>query len=272
MKTVTSQRFEYAGGYIYGQGDSDRDEKSLAGLRLGYCLAALSTVRGKVLEIGCGGGKIIRALRSCRPELQLFGCDIQEAAIRTCRTQPQGAGYFVADAGYLAHPAQSLDAVVICDVLEHLADPSLTIREVWRVLKPHGIFHLYVPCEGEPTVLYRWCGHRLKRKYGGHLQQFSRQQVIRLCRQQGFCLQRIRYSDYWCAQIFDMGFFLALSLLPDKSLLWQAHGATGQRSCHSRFSFLRIVRQLMSAVSFYESIVPRGSVGAMGMHITCRKP
>ena len=39
----------------------------------------------------------------------------------------------------------SIDAVICMSVLEHVEDPLLAVREIYRVLKPNGYAFLYVP-------------------------------------------------------------------------------------------------------------------------------
>jgi SAM-dependent methyltransferase len=42
----------------------------------------------------------------------------------------------------LSFPANSIDVVITSDVLEHVADPYLAHREIYRVLRPGG-FHVF---------------------------------------------------------------------------------------------------------------------------------
>ncbi len=52
------------------------------------------------------------------------------------------------DAGSLPVPAESADAVLLLDVLEHLRDPFAAIAEARRVLRPTGVLVLSVPHRG----------------------------------------------------------------------------------------------------------------------------
>jgi SAM-dependent methyltransferase len=61
----------------------------------------------------------------------------------------------------VAYPAAFFDAVTMWDVLEHLHDPSATLREIHRILKPGGILVVRVPnlASWDATLFGRyWAG------------------------------------------------------------------------------------------------------------------
>jgi SAM-dependent methyltransferase len=52
------------------------------------------------------------------------------------------------DAEDLTHiPTESIDCVVMTCVLAHLKNPEKSLSEIRRVLKPSGVFRIYIPCE-----------------------------------------------------------------------------------------------------------------------------
>src|SRR5258705_11744559 len=67
--------------------------------------------------------------------------------------------------------------VWIVYLLEHVEVPERVLREVARVLKPRGGFHIVLPLEGQPRTLYRLAGTgtrwKAKVRHGGHIQIFS---------------------------------------------------------------------------------------------------
>jgi SAM-dependent methyltransferase len=56
------------------------------------------------------------------------------------------------DASRLSFSDQSLDIVVSNDVLEHVPDPSLCLREIGRVLKPDGCLLMTVPFHSDRSA------------------------------------------------------------------------------------------------------------------------
>src|SRR4029077_20857417 len=43
------------------------------GLKLRYLLDDLSNIHGRVLDVGCGGGSVAKAVKRERPDLEVFG-------------------------------------------------------------------------------------------------------------------------------------------------------------------------------------------------------
>lgn len=101
-------------------------------------LDALTPVRGRVLDAGCGTGGFLDVLRTRRPDLERIGLEwAQQGAIRAA-TKSQAP---VARGSVNAMPFADhcFDAVVLADVLCHGAvDPVAALAEVCRVLRPGG--------------------------------------------------------------------------------------------------------------------------------------
>jgi ubiquinone biosynthesis O-methyltransferase len=99
--------------------------------------------RGKsVLDLGCGGGFMSEALArrgalvtGIDPAAQAIAIAEAHAALERLPIQ-----YHVALGEALPLADASLDCVVCVDVLEHVADLSLVLDEVKRVLRPGGVF------------------------------------------------------------------------------------------------------------------------------------
>jgi len=52
---------------------------------------------------------------------------------------------FVADAHHIPMASETVDAVVVQAVLEHLLDPNQVVREIHRVLRPDGLVYAETP-------------------------------------------------------------------------------------------------------------------------------
>jgi SAM-dependent methyltransferase len=175
----------------------------------------------------------------------------------------------VSNAQALAFKPEAFEAVVGFDILEHVVDPGRVLAEAYRALKPGGVLHLYVPCEGNPGTIYQKRGFAIKRQWGGHVQQFTTANLCALLQKQGFKITRVRHADYSLVQQMDYAFYQKLSHSPNPSAWWA--GQALQPGGGWRAWGLRSARRAASALGWLESVLCFGARGAMGAHITAQK-
>jgi len=93
----------------------------------------------KVLEAGCGVGAQSKIISRMNPQTRFISVDISEKSIDEARKMElKNVQFFSADIFNLPFEDQSFDAVLVCFVLEHLAEPLIALTELKRVLKPGG--------------------------------------------------------------------------------------------------------------------------------------
>src|SRR5919202_1787009 len=101
----------------------------------------------RVLDLGCGAGRFVGALRDAGADA--VGVEIAEAALeRARRNVPGGDFRLVTDDGFLPLEHRSVDLVWCSEVLEHVADTGGLLSEVRRVLEPGGRLLVTVPFHG----------------------------------------------------------------------------------------------------------------------------
>lgn len=96
-----------------------------------------------VLEIGCGNGvDAANMAELAGPDGRVVGIDVSSTMLASAmaREYPKGTdpGYLLCDAGCLAFPDGTFDAVRTDRVLQHTRDPAAVIREMARVTKTGG--------------------------------------------------------------------------------------------------------------------------------------
>jgi len=102
-----------------------------------------------LLEIGCGYGK--DTYRYATGYGKYIGIDIDQNALEVAQKENKGDNYeyLLADAskeaGLKIIPTNSIDAVVMIYVMEHIEHPEYLFREVSRVLKFNGVFCVMTP-------------------------------------------------------------------------------------------------------------------------------
>ncbi|HVN83915.1 MAG TPA: class I SAM-dependent methyltransferase [Candidatus Binatia bacterium] len=143
----------------------------------------------RVLDLGCGTGTMAVLIRQQRPESVVVGVDGDPRALERARRKAAQASLPIqfdqAFADRLPYPDRSFDRVVSSLVFHHLThdDKLAALREILRVLKPGGWFHLadFGPPVGRyATLLVQLTNpnERLRENLGGKLRQ--------LCSDAGF--------------------------------------------------------------------------------------
>lgn len=244
----------------------------LGALRLRYCLEDLRGVRGRVLEVGCGGGGMVRALKSYRPDLEVLGCDLSRSATRVAGDRSRDVDFAVANAYRLPYANGSLAAYVMFDVLEHVDDPRQVLLEAHRLLAPEGVLHMFVPCEGELHTLHGLLaklGWQAKELFGGHIQRFTLPDLKQLLASVGFSDARSRWSCHAINQLADVGYFTALQLR-GKNTAKSVEGflATSRRSLPQMVVWC--LKAGVSVASYLESRLMTRLPGS-GAHVSGRK-
>ncbi len=98
----------------------------------------------QVLEIGCGRGDFLKRLKD-RGQGGVFGIEMNETAAQYAR-EHHGLNVFTGSlAGFQRQHQQKFDVVCSFQVLEHVAEPGVFIREALDMLKPGGLFIIGVP-------------------------------------------------------------------------------------------------------------------------------
>lgn len=106
----------------------------------------------RVLDLGCGTGASLTALRERYRDAQLVGADFAEPMLRAGRSErtflsrllpflkPQSAAFCAADAEALPFPAASFGLLWSNLLLHWLNEPRPALREAHRVLETGGLF------------------------------------------------------------------------------------------------------------------------------------
>lgn len=88
----------------------------------------------KILDVGCGVGSVLLALK--KPGRELFGIDINERYLKEIKDESIKVRKMNAEE--LEFPHEHFDTVIATDVIEHLDHPLKALSEWTRVLKKRG--------------------------------------------------------------------------------------------------------------------------------------
>jgi 2-polyprenyl-3-methyl-5-hydroxy-6-metoxy-1,4-benzoquinol methylase len=99
---------------------------------------------GRMLDVGCGDGRLAREIKRVLPGVVIHGCDLSPSALS--RAEGVDRQYTVdLNVDRLLEADHSLDMVVASEVIEHLVEPARAVAECRRVLKPGGHVLITVP-------------------------------------------------------------------------------------------------------------------------------
>jgi len=102
-----------------------------------------------ILDVGVGLGRLLDPLK----QFDRYGVDISQDYL--LRARDVGIQVAFARAEELPFDDSVFDAVVACDVLEHVLDLNAVCREMLRVLKPGGLLVVRVPNLEDLSVYLR---------------------------------------------------------------------------------------------------------------------
>lgn len=156
----------------------------------------------RVLDAGCGLGYWSMELAKHFPCLEAF--DISADAVAAVRARVSGHRVWVGDIEHIAAEDAAYDGAFAFEVLEHLADSRVGLRELRRVLKPGGRLVLLQEFRGDDySRVIRWVGDVLdatgirRRKVPRHADRRDLHRSARtpwgwgnLLREEGFILER----------------------------------------------------------------------------------
>jgi SAM-dependent methyltransferase len=96
--------------------------------------------RAVVLDLGAGAG-IVEQMNFRGLAARVCGVDLDARVL----SNPMLDEAKVSDAARIPYSDSTFDVVFSCNVIEHLPNPEIVFSEVWRVLRPGGIFIFKTP-------------------------------------------------------------------------------------------------------------------------------
>lgn len=169
----------------WDSGDSPWKAQQVLGLLARYGLSPAS-----VVEVGCGAGGVLSALRAHWPQARLQGFDIAPGLPALwSRRQADGIQFTLGD--YLAEDRPRPELTLVLDVLEHLGDPfaflaGLRERAAWTV------FH--IPLDLSVVSVLREQPLLHVRHKVGHLHYFTRGLALAMLDECGWEVIEERYT------------------------------------------------------------------------------
>jgi SAM-dependent methyltransferase len=147
---------------------------------------------GNFLEVGCGTGFVLSGLRKEFPGLRLFGSEVHTKGLVFARDRVPGAQFFQMDARRIPFEG-SFDIIGAFDVIEHIDEDLLALRQFHRALRPGGGILLTVP-----QHMFLWSSAD---DIAYHKRRYSRAELVNKVREAGFT---VRYVSSFITMLFPL--------------------------------------------------------------------
>lgn len=109
----------------------------------------------RLLSVGCSYGMELQKVSKMLNINKAIGIDISEITIKMAEKVSSSCIFIVGDACYLPFNNDSFDLVILSDIIEHIEQPEILLKEAQRVAK-YAVMN--IPLEK--------CFKTRKRKYG----------------------------------------------------------------------------------------------------------
>jgi 2-polyprenyl-3-methyl-5-hydroxy-6-metoxy-1,4-benzoquinol methylase len=150
---------------------------------------------GALLEMGCGLGHLLGLLQD---DFTCTGIDLDEWTVEQTRRNAPRAKALVQSADDLSRFGdEQFRVVVALHVVEHLPDPARTIREVFRILQPGGLWLFATPNPGYSLRRFKDPASDAIGKDPTHINCQPPEQWRRWCEDAGFHMLRHFGDGLW---------------------------------------------------------------------------
>ena len=138
---------------------------------------------GRIIDVGSGTGKILEELKY--EGWEVLGVDGAREAIHLSRKRGVEVKQVNLSQSKLPFAANSFNAAICLDTLEHLEDDLGILIEMRRIVKKGGIIIITVPAH--PWLFSYWD------KMLGHFRRYKKSDLLKLCKRSGLKLINISY-------------------------------------------------------------------------------
>lgn len=152
----------------------------------------------KILDVGCGSGLNTKTLKDSG--FEVMGVDVSENATFEAKRKYPEIEFSVARIEKLPFPDKTFDAIYCAEVIEHIYDTEVAIKELNRVLKKDGYLFLSTPYHGflKNLILILFGFEKHFNPSGPHVRFFTRNSLQKLLENNGFKVQKtLNLGRFW---------------------------------------------------------------------------
>jgi SAM-dependent methyltransferase len=139
-----------------------------------------------VIDIGCGVGSNLTLLKSLG--FRIFGMDSEIYSLSLAKKNSSAIPLINGDLMSLPFKTNSIGLIVATDILEHLDEDTLAMKEIHRTLIPEGKVLLTVP-----AFRFLW---GIQDMVGMHRRRYSKMEFVRRIEHEGLEVLRSSYFNF----------------------------------------------------------------------------
>lgn len=144
-----------------------------------------------VLDVGCGTGEILSAIRKLYPTVSLQGIDISQEMLKQAENKKiDNVKLYLGDAEHLPFEKAKFDVLICTDSFHHYPNPQRTIDEFYRVLQNNG--YLLLADFWKPFPIRQLMNIFIPFSNEGDVKIYSRSEILNFLKHSDF--QDIRYQ------------------------------------------------------------------------------
>ena len=184
-----------------------------------FILKQLGDITGeKLLDLGCGAGEnsVYFAKKGALCVATDYSPGMVEVALKLAEKNGVKIEGCTANAMELEFPDNTFDIVYASNLLHHLPEPKLAIREMHRVLKPGGKACFWEPLKHNPVInVYRRMATKVRTEDETPLD-------INIVKFVNSLYSDVAYDTFWLATLWIfLRFYLIEKVHPNKERYWK---------------------------------------------------
>ena len=184
-----------------------------------FILKQLGDITGeKLLDLGCGAGEnsVYFAKKGALCVATDYSPGMVEVALKLAETNGVKIEGCTANAMELEFPDNTFDIVYASNLLHHLPEPKMAIREMHRVLKPGGKACFWEPLKHNPVInVYRRMATKVRTEDETPLD-------INIVKFVNSLYSDVAYDTFWLATLWIfLRFYLIEKVHPNKERYWK---------------------------------------------------
>lgn len=172
-------------------------QKIWHGKKIGLAKKIIKSIEFKnCLDVGCASGYMVSEIYKANPQAKYFGVDVFDKAIKYAKAKYPYINFRTASAENLPFKNDTMDLIICYETLEHIENPTLSLKEIKRVLGKKGTFVLAMDSGSLffKLVWFIWENTEGRVWKRSHLHPFHHNKLDKIITQSGFKVKNKIFS------------------------------------------------------------------------------